>query len=68
MHVTAYNPLVGQAQQLPVGLAGLSIPALAGLSTGQPPPGTPFTLGCGQGPPLTVDGHTYATSVSGHRQ
>ena len=65
MDVTAYNPLVGRAQQLPVGLAGLSIPALAGLSTGQPSPGTPFTLGCGQGPPLTVDGHTYATSVSG---
>ena len=28
MNVTAYNPLVGRAQQLPVGLAGLSIPAL----------------------------------------
>jgi arabinofuranan 3-O-arabinosyltransferase len=65
MHVTAYNPLVGRAQQLPVGLAGLSIPALGGLSTGQPSPGTPFTLACGQGPPVTVDGRTYATSVSG---
>ena len=38
MHVTAYNPLVGKSQQLPVGLAGLSIPALAGLSTGLPQP------------------------------
>ena len=65
MHVTAYNPLVGKSQQLPVGLAGLSIPALAGLSTGLPSPQTPFTLGCGQGPPVTVDGRTYATSVSG---
>ena len=65
MPTTAYNPLVGQAEQLPVGLAGLSIPALAGLSTGLPAPGAPFRLGCGQGPPVTVDGHTYPTSVSG---
>jgi arabinofuranan 3-O-arabinosyltransferase len=65
MPTTAYNPLVGKAQQLPVGLARLSVPALAGLSTGLPAPATPVKLGCGQGPPVTVDGHTYPTSVSG---
>ena len=65
MPTTSYNPLVGQAQQLPVGLASLSVPALASLSTGLPAPGTPFSLGCGQGPPVTVDGRTYPTSVSG---
>ena len=65
MPTTAYNPLAGQAQQLPVGLAALRVPALAGLSTGLPSPGAPFRLGCGQGPPVTVDGRTYATSVSG---
>lgn len=65
MPSTADNPLVGRAQQLPVGLAGLSIPALAGLSTGLPAPSARFSLGCGQGPPVTVDGHTYPTSVSG---
>ena len=65
MPTTSYNPLVGQAQQLPVGLASLSVPALASLSTGIPAPGAPFRLGCGQGPPVTVDGHTYPTSVSG---
>ncbi len=65
MPTTSYNPLVGQAQQLPVGLASLSVPALAGLSTGIPAPSAPFRLGCGQGPPVTVDGHTYPTSVSG---
>ena len=65
MPTTSYNPLVGQAQQLPVGLASLSVPALAGLSTGIPAPAAPFQLGCGQGPPVTVDGHTYPTSVSG---
>ena len=36
MATTAYNPLVGRATQLPVGLAGLTIPALASLSTGSP--------------------------------
>ena len=65
MPTTSYNPLVGQAQQLPVGLASLSVPALAGLSTGIPAPSAPFRLGCGQGPPVTMDGHTYPTSVAG---
>ena len=65
MPTTSYNPLAGKAQQLPVGLARLSVPALAGLSTGIPAPRAPFRLGCGQGPPVTVDGHTYPTSVSG---
>ena len=65
MPATAYNPLVGRAEQLPVGLAALSVPALASLSTGIPAASAPFSLGCGQGPPLTVDGRTYSTSVSG---
>jgi arabinofuranan 3-O-arabinosyltransferase len=62
---TAYNPLLGRAEQLPVGLAELRIPALAGLSNGLPAPPAPFRLRCGQGPPVTVDGRTYPTSVSG---
>jgi arabinofuranan 3-O-arabinosyltransferase len=65
MPTTAYNPLVGSAQQLPVGLGSLTVPALASLSTGIPAATTPFRLACGQGPPLTVDGRTYPTSVSG---
>ncbi len=65
MPTTAYNPLVGSSQQLPVGLGSLSIPALASLSTGIPAAAAPFRLACGQGPPLTVDGRTYPTSVSG---
>jgi arabinofuranan 3-O-arabinosyltransferase len=63
--VTAYNPLAGRAEQLPVGLGALTIPALAGLRTGIPAATAPFHLACGQGPPLTVDGRTYPTSVSG---
>jgi arabinofuranan 3-O-arabinosyltransferase len=65
MHVTAYNPLVGTGQQLPVGLGPLTIPALASLNTGIPAAGTRFSLPCGQGPPVTLDGRTYPTSVSG---
>jgi arabinofuranan 3-O-arabinosyltransferase len=65
MATTAYNPLIGRAQQLPVGVGLLSIPALSSLSTGIPRNGTPFRLTCGEGPPLTVDGQTYPTSVSG---
>ena len=65
MPTTAYNPLAGRAQQLPVGLGALTVPALASLRTGIPAATTPFRLGCGQGPPLTVDGRTYPTSVSG---
>ena len=62
---TAYNPLTGRAEQLPVGLGALTIPALAGLRTGIPAATASFRLACGQGPPLTVDGRTYPTSVSG---
>jgi len=61
----AYNPLLGRAQQLPVGIGALSIPALAGLNTGIPADTARFSLACGQGPPVTLDGHTYATAVSG---
>ena len=65
MPTTAYNPLTGRAQQLPVGVGLISIPALSSLSTGIPANGTRFRLACGEGPPLTMDGRTYPTSVSG---
>jgi arabinofuranan 3-O-arabinosyltransferase len=65
MPTTAYNPLVGSAEQLPVGLGSLTVPALASLSTGIPAASASFHLACGQGPPLTVDGRSYPTSVSG---
>ncbi|HEY2521090.1 MAG TPA: alpha-(1-_3)-arabinofuranosyltransferase family protein [Streptosporangiaceae bacterium] len=65
MATTAYNPLVGRATQLPVGLAGLTIPALQSLNAGVPAGSSPVKLACGQGPSLTIDGKTYPTSVSG---
>jgi arabinofuranan 3-O-arabinosyltransferase len=65
MPATAYNQVTGRAEQLPVGLGALTIPALASLRTGTAAATASFRLGCGQGPPLTIDGRTYPTSVSG---
>jgi arabinofuranan 3-O-arabinosyltransferase len=47
------------------GLARLQIPALAGLHAAVPDPASSFRLRCGQGPAITVDGHSYPTSVGG---
>ncbi len=54
-----------QRGRLPIALGRLTIPALAGLAPARPDPAAPFALRCGQGPALTVDGHRYATAVSG---
>jgi len=62
---TSDNPVLGTAQQLPVGIGSLAVPALSGLNTGLPAASKKFSLGCGQGPAVTVDGHAYRTSVSG---
>jgi arabinofuranan 3-O-arabinosyltransferase len=61
----ADGPGSAPARRLPVGLSGLSIPALAGLRAPAPNPGFSFSLPCGTGPGLTVDGHDYPTAVSG---
>ena len=55
----------GQLQTLPVRLSQLSVPALAGLRAVTPSAHETFTLACGRGPTLTVDGRAYQTSVSG---
>ena len=55
----------GQLETLPLRLARLSVPALAGLRAVAPSGSAMFTLACGQGPALTVDGRVYQTSVSG---
>ncbi len=55
----------GQLVTLPLGLSRLSVPALAKLRVVTPDERAPFTLGCGQGPSLTIDGRPYPTSVSG---
>ena len=55
----------GQLETLSVRLSRLSVPALAGLRAVTPDEQARFTLACGQGPALTVDGRVYQTSVSG---
>ena len=55
----------GQLETLPLRLSRLSVPALAGLRAVTPSGSAKFTLACGQGPALTVDGRVYQTSVSG---
>ena len=55
--------LTGQLETLPVRLSQLSVPALAGLRAVTP--NDSFSLACGRGPALTVDGQVYQTSVSG---
>ena len=55
----------GQLETLPVRLSQLAVPALADLRPVMPPGSASFTLPCGQGPALTIDGRVLATSVSG---
>ena len=55
----------GQLATLPVRLSQLSVPALAGLRAVTPDQQARFSLACGQGPALTVDGRAYRTAVSG---
>lgn len=62
---TTFNPVLGTATQLPVGLTALYLPALADLRRPAADPTTPLTLPCGQGPTLRLDGRDYPTSVHG---
>ena len=55
--------LTAQLETLPVRLSQLSAPALAGLRAVTPD--GRFSLACGHGPGLTVDGRVFQTSVSG---
>jgi arabinofuranan 3-O-arabinosyltransferase len=48
-----------------LGLARLTIPALAGLHVGTLDPGARFSLPCGHGPAIAVDERSYRTAVTG---
>ncbi|MFI2209456.1 alpha-(1-_3)-arabinofuranosyltransferase family protein [Streptomyces sp. NPDC020141] len=63
--VTLHNPIADDALQLPVGLSELHVPALADRRTEQPSADRPFTLKCGEGPDLAIDGTLHATSAQG---
>ncbi|MFJ9414254.1 alpha-(1-_3)-arabinofuranosyltransferase family protein [Streptomyces sp. NPDC101227] len=64
--LTLHNPVAGQALQLPVGLSEVYLPALDAYRTPRPAAGKRFSVGCGQGPMLAVDGVLHATKASGH--
>ncbi|MFH8571340.1 alpha-(1-_3)-arabinofuranosyltransferase family protein [Streptomyces sp. NPDC017993] len=64
--LTLHNPVAGQALQLPVGLSEVYLPALDAYRTPRPAAGKRFSLGCGQGPALAVDGTLHATKASGY--
>ncbi|WP_316757391.1 alpha-(1-_3)-arabinofuranosyltransferase domain-containing protein [Streptomyces herbicida] len=63
--LTLHNPVADEDLQLPVGLTEAYIPALDGYRTPQPAATRTFSLPCGQGPVLAVDGELYPTSVQG---
>jgi arabinofuranan 3-O-arabinosyltransferase len=61
----AGNMAAGQPARLPVGLAKVTVPGLAGLRLAAPRAAAPFRLGCSQGPKVTVNGRRYRTAVTG---
>lgn len=63
--LTLHNPVADEDLQLPVGLTEAYIPALDQYRTPQPKATRKFSLPCGQGPVLAVDGKLYQTGVSG---
>jgi arabinofuranan 3-O-arabinosyltransferase len=65
-YATAAQPISGQLVRLPVGLARLSIPALNGLRPATPSRHASFTLPCGSGPSVRLDGRTMKTQVFGN--
>ncbi len=65
LQITLVPSAAQSASQFPVGLAGLRIPGLHGLHRAAPQGSARFRLACGQGPPVSVDGRIYQTSVAG---
>ncbi|MET9404716.1 alpha-(1-_3)-arabinofuranosyltransferase family protein [Streptomyces sp. NPDC002935] len=63
--LTVHNPVAGADLQLPVGLTEAYIPALDQYRTPQPAGTRPFSLPCGKGPVVAVDGKLYETSAKG---
>ncbi|HEY3908209.1 MAG TPA: alpha-(1-_3)-arabinofuranosyltransferase family protein [Streptosporangiaceae bacterium] len=59
------QPTLGQPVQLPVGISRMYIPALNGLVAREPSARAKFSVPCGRGPWLTIDGQRYPTQVSG---
>ncbi|GAA3070637.1 alpha-(1-_3)-arabinofuranosyltransferase [Streptomyces glomeratus] len=63
--VTLHNPVANDDLRLPVGLTEAYIPALEQYRTPQPSVTRTFSLPCGQGPVLAIDGELYETGAKG---
>ncbi|MFJ8080971.1 alpha-(1-_3)-arabinofuranosyltransferase family protein [Streptomyces sp. NPDC096205] len=63
--LTLHNPVVDEDLQLPVGLTEAYVPSLDRYRVPQPDPSRTFSLPCGKGPVVSVDGQRYDTRVTG---
>ncbi|MFC9313274.1 alpha-(1-_3)-arabinofuranosyltransferase family protein [Streptomyces nigra] len=63
--LTLHNPVVDEDLRLPVGLTEAYVPALDRYRTPQPETDREFTLPCGKGPVVAVDGELYETGARG---
>ncbi|MFF0299256.1 alpha-(1-_3)-arabinofuranosyltransferase family protein [Streptomyces sp. NPDC004562] len=63
--LTLHNPVVDEDLRLPVGLTEAYVPALDRYRAPQPEADRPFTLPCGKGPVVAVDGELYETGARG---
>ncbi|GGN56491.1 coagulation factor 5/8 type [Streptomyces albiflavescens] len=63
--LTVHNPVADDDLQLPVGLTEAYIPGLDQYRTPQPSGTRQFSLPCGKGPVVAVDGKLYETSATG---
>ncbi|QUI31587.1 DUF3367 domain-containing protein [Streptomyces alfalfae] len=63
--LTVHNPVADADLQLPVGLTEVYVPALDKYRTKQPDPAKRFSLPCGQGPVMSIDGELYESSAKG---
>ncbi|MGA4842218.1 DUF3367 domain-containing protein [Streptomyces sp. G45] len=63
--LTLHNPVADDKLRLPVGLTEAYVPALDAFRTKQPAPGRAFSLACGEGPVVSVDGKLYPTAAKG---
>jgi len=63
VQVRLVRGVLGGVVTAPVGLAELDFPALAKYRVVPPNPASSFSVPCGFGPPLDLDGTTYQTSL-----
>ncbi|MDQ0748218.1 arabinofuranan 3-O-arabinosyltransferase [Streptomyces africanus] len=63
--LTLHNPVADEDLRLPVGLTEAYLPALDQYRTPQPDGTRTFSLPCGKGPDVALDGELYRTSAKG---